>query len=207
MRRWLAALAAVGLLAGCAGPVAPKVPGGSPATSGAAPAASDPTLIAQRKAAGLPDCEVPAGGATPLPVGLPDLELRCLGSDRAVNLAQLRGRPMVINVWAQWCGPCRQEAPAFAQLAKRAGDRVRVLGIDLDDPDPAAAIEFARASGWTYPHLVDATSQLKSKMAMAGIPITLFVDAEGRVVLRRTGGIESPDELLGLVKDYLGVTL
>ena len=81
MRRWLAVLAAVGLLAGCAGPVAPKVPGGSPATSGAAPAASDPTLIAQRKAAGLPDCEVPAGGATPLPIGLPDLELRCLGSD------------------------------------------------------------------------------------------------------------------------------
>ncbi len=200
LRRALAAACAAVLLAGCSAPT----PAG-PVTASANPNTAE--LISQRERAGLPDCEVPSGRVEPVTGGLPDLELPCLGSDRVLNLSQVRGRPLVINLWAQWCPPCRAESPYLREFAARAGDKVRIIGIDYDDPDPASAIELAGLVGWAYPHLVDSNSLLKSRLNVVGIPTTLFVGADGRIVYRTAGPVASTDELAGLVKQYLKVTV
>ncbi len=197
----LGLVATLSVLAGCAS-------GGAPSTPSAPPVVANPNtpaLVAQREAAGLPDCQA-APAALPVTGGLPSLTLPCLGSDKAVNLSEVRG-PLVINVWAQWCQPCRDEAPVYATFAARASGKVALLGVDYDDPDAAGAVRFAGSSGWRYPHVVDASRALSPTMQIVGIPVTLFVAADGRVVYRRTGGIASADELSSLVAEHLGVTV
>ncbi len=201
------ALTASAVLTGCA----PAAAGGGAAATRRAPVTASanrntPDLIAARAAAALPDCEPPAAGAEPALYGLPDVVLPCLGSERSVNLAHLRGKPLVINLWAEWCPPCREEAPALAEFARRAEGRVAVLGIDYTDPRPDRAIEFAREAGWAYPHLVDSAGVLKSRLTIPGIPVTLVVAPDGRIVYRRTGPVASADELAGIVTEHLGVS-
>lgn len=199
----LAALtAALVGVAGCGPAPAASGPAGGSVTAAANP--NTPELAAQRAAAGLPDCTVPVA-AEPVAYGLPDVVLPCLGSERSVNLAHLRGRPLVINLWAEWCPPCREEAPALAEFARRAEGKVDVLGIDYTDPRPDKAIGFAQAAGWAYPHLIDANGVLKSRMAIPGIPVTLVVAPDGRVVYRKTGPVASADDLAGVVAAQLGV--
>ncbi|MEN0070309.1 MAG: TlpA disulfide reductase family protein, partial [Propionicimonas sp.] len=84
-------------------------------------------LVGARRAAGIQDCPQPA--AAPVEGGLPALELECLGGDTTVALSGLRG-PMVINLWAQWCLPCRKEAPVLQSFHAARGDEVALLGID-----------------------------------------------------------------------------
>ncbi|MFT3876706.1 MAG: TlpA disulfide reductase family protein [Propioniciclava sp.] len=185
------------LLAGCAARPVPPEP--------LPPRPVDPALVAQREAAGIADCPETSASATPVGGGLPDLVLGCLGSERQVNLAALRGTPMVINAWAQWCGPCRLEAPHLREFAERAEGEVLMLGIDYNDPEPALALEFAQSSGWDYPHLTDPLRQTAGPLRVSGIPVTLLVDAEGRIQYRVVGVVESADQLAGHVRTYLGV--
>lgn len=203
--RTLGPLIALALLAtGCAGPAGGVRAPTGPVTASVNP--NTPALVAARQAAGLPDCDPPLGRVEPVLSGLPDLALPCMGSEKVLNLSQLRGRPMVVNLWAQWCEPCRAEAPILSAFAIKTAGRVNVYGIDYNDPKPADAIEFARASGWRYPHLIDANRVLSGRMQIVGIPVTLLVDAEGRVVYRRTGVLASAAELDALVHQHLGVT-
>lgn len=211
MRRLAALLAVVLLLAGCAGSPSAQTPSDSSAPTTAAPSAasrqqSRQELQAARKRAGIQNCPVshdhPAAAD-----GLPDITLGCLGSDRQVRLSGLRGRPMVINIWAQWCRPCRIEAPHLTAVAKQAGNRVDFIGIDYADPDPAAAIEFARISGWRYPQLQDPNQQVKGPLKIIGVPQTFLVDAEGRIVYRQVRPLTSTAQLRALIHDHLGVTL
>lgn len=199
--RWRAGLAgalASGLvLVGCAAPSADPAPALRVA----------PELVAQREAAGIPDCPETPAAVTPVQGGLPDLLLGCLGSGRQVNLAGLTGTPLVINVWAQWCAPCRVEAPHLKEFAERAAGTVRVIGIDHADPEPGLAIDFAAQAGWTYPHLTDPLKKTSGPLGFQGIPITLFVDAEGRIVHRLVGGITSTDQLVTEARTHLGVEL
>ncbi len=209
VRAWVGALLAATALAGCAPASAPVASAPTPA----APAASAPTpaarpsvdLAAARVAAGIADCPVADAAARPVPGGLPDVTLSCLGSDRAVNVAGLRGRPMVINLWAQWCPPCRAEASHLRDFAARAGDKVLVLGVDYDDPQPDWALEFATLAGWRYAHLTDPSRSLAEPLRLVGIPTTLLVSADGRIVHRVTGPVASAAELDALVATYLGV--
>jgi len=193
------------LLSGCAtaSPGSSTTPTG-PVTASANP--NTPALVAQRAAAGLPDCDVPSVDVATVPEGLPRVVLPCLGSDRAVDLSRLRG-PLVVNLWASWCDPCKAEAPILAAFAARASGKVAVLGIDYDDPDPGAAIRFAEVSGWRYPQLVDGTALLRSRLTLPGIPVTLLVAADGRVVYRVTGGVASVDALAAAVQERLGVSV
>lgn len=198
MRRLVAAASGLALvLAGCA----------APSTDPAPDLRVAPELVAQREAAGIPDCPETPADATPVADGLPDLLLGCLGSGRQVNLAGLRGTPMVVNVWAQWCAPCRDEAPYLAEFAQRAGDRVLVLGIDHADPDPELALRFAEEAGWTYPHLTDPLKKAAGPLRLQGIPITLYVDADGRIAHRLAGGITSTEQLIADTETHLGVSL
>ena len=142
----------------------------------------------------------------PVSGGLPDVTLPCLGDGPDVRLADLRG-PLVLNVWAQWCGPCREEAPFLAELQKKAGGKVKLLGIDYADPRRELAIEFAGEHGLDYPHLVDAEKAVQQPLKIGGPPLTAFVDQDGKVVHVHRGVLKSQQELDQLVKDKLGVDL
>jgi cytochrome c biogenesis protein CcmG, thiol:disulfide interchange protein DsbE len=142
----------------------------------------------------------------PVTKSLPDVSLPCLGEGPDIRLADLRG-PLLVNVWAQWCPPCRAEAPYLADLHRRAGGKLQVLGVDYDDPRADQAVTFAVDHQLTYPHLVDTDKQLASPLRIAGPPLTAFVDADGAVAYVHRGPFTSQQELDQLVKDKLGVSL
>ena len=189
--------------AGCA-PAASEEPPPQISPTAAAPA----NLAALKKAAGIADCPKSDAAVAPVQGGLPDRLVSCLGGGRDVRLAGLHGTPMLINVWGQWCAPCREEAPYLTEIANSDHLGLLLVGIDYDDPRPDYAIEFAQLSKWRYPQLADPERKLAGPLKVsAGPPQTLFVSADGVVVYRHAGPFTSADEIRRLVREHLGVNL
>ena len=190
----------------------PDGPSGS-ATKTAAPSSSAPTAVdselAQRKAdAGIADCPTSDPAATPLEQnGLPPVQLACLGGGDPVSLAGLRGKPMIVNVWAQWCKPCRTEAPFLAEIANQDSPDVMILGIDYNDPRPELAIDFAAEAQWRYPQLQDQDKLIKDPLKVLGPPQTFFVAADGTIAYRHSGPFTSADQIRDLAAEHLSVQL
>ena len=206
-RGWLASAAAVLVIvvAGCAGSAAPAPPVESSAEAIPTPEVTA-DLAATKKAAGIADCPRSDSDVAALPSGLPDVVLPCLGGGREVRLAGLRGKPMMINVWAQWCEPCREEAPYLAEVAAANKSDLMIMGIDHADPRPDLAIEFAQLSTWTYPQLADPDVVLRAALQITGPPQTFFVRPDGTIAYRHAGPFTSAAEIRDLADKHLGVT-
>lgn len=123
-----------------------------------------------------------------------------------VDVAALRGGPVVLNVWGSWCGPCRTEAPVLAKVSTAYADTgVRVLGINVKDT-VAAAAAFERRYAIQYPSVDD--RQGRASLAIAQyvpssvVPATLVLDRQGRVAARVLGAVTS-STLRGLLDDVL----
>ena len=202
-RTVLAALLAAAVLAGCGG--APTAEPTGPEPSG--PANDSAELRQAKRAAEIADCPPSDPAVAALSSGLPDVVLSCLGGGRDVRLAGLRGRPMMINIWAQWCQPCQDEAPYIAEVAGADDSDLMILGVDYEDPRPDRAIEFARVLTWRFPQLVDQDKVLAGPLQIAGPPQTFFVRADGTIAGRHVGPFRSADQIRAQAKDYLGVTL
>ncbi|HSE01877.1 MAG TPA: TlpA disulfide reductase family protein [Burkholderiales bacterium] len=109
------------------------------------------------------------------------------------SLEQWRGSVLVVNYWATWCAPCREEIPVFVRLQERYGSRgLQFVGIAIDQPDKVA--EFAREFRINYPLLlggVDAIELLRQVGNRAGVlPYTLVIDRKGVLVSRESGGLK-----------------
>lgn len=119
---------------------------------------------------------------------MPDLVMTGLnGPDKA--LSRYRGRPLIINVWASWCSPCRKEAASLERLARsEAGRRYTVIGISTDDYRSAAQ-QWLKQSNATISHYIDRapTWTLENMLGASSIPVTVLVDPKGRVVARIRG--------------------
>lgn len=124
--------------------------------------------------------------------GLPDLQLPCLGAGPDVSLTHLAGRPTLINLWASWCGPCREEMPLLQDAFEEDGDQIRFLGIVTRD-EPSVAIDFASTIGADYPHAVDTDGALLDALGVPGLPVTLAVDASGRIVAKQIGQMDASE--------------
>jgi thiol-disulfide isomerase/thioredoxin len=115
----------------------------------------------------------------------------------------LRGRPLVLNVWASWCVPCRKEMPAFQSVYLRARGTVGFLGVDyLDEVD--AARRLAADTGVTYPLAADPKGTEVAKLGVTALPTTLFFSADGVLRGRRFGELTA-DRLRAAIRTYLGV--
>jgi thiol-disulfide isomerase/thioredoxin len=113
----------------------------------------------------------------------------------------------MINIWAQWCGPCREEAPFISEVAAANDSKLMIIGIDYEDPRPELAIEFAQLSAWSFPQLVDQEKALAGPLQITGPPQTFFVGADGIIAYRHLGPFASADQIRDQVRKYLGVTL
>ncbi|GAB3988378.1 hypothetical protein GCM10028771_00970 [Nocardioides marmoraquaticus] len=135
---------------------------------------------------------------------LPDVRLASLDGDDApaLDLASLRG-PVVVNLWASWCGPCKAELPIYADFAERHGDRVAVVGVDYEETSVDAARALAERSGVTYPLYADPDGELRA----VALPKLLLVDEGGEVALEQYVEITSRRQLEDLVGEHLGVRL
>jgi len=142
--------------------------------------------------------------ARPVEVGraLPDAVMSGLNGPRR-SLSSYRGRPLVINVWASWCAPCRAEAASLERLAwSEAGSRYVVIGISTDD-DRNEALRWLKHSNATISHYIDSGPQwkLENMLGASSIPVTVLVDASGRVVARFRGAREwDTAESIGLIE-------
>jgi cytochrome c biogenesis protein CcmG, thiol:disulfide interchange protein DsbE len=206
MKRLLIAAVALVAVVGCSG-TGTVEEGYRFRPADAAVKVDTPQLRQLKAAAGIEACPTSNPHASPTTGGLPAVTLPCLGGGRDVDLAGLRGRPTVLNFWSQTCGPCRTESPILQRVHQTAGARVQVLGIDWQDPRPAYALGFARELGLTYPQLADPDAATRAPLRITALPVTLFVDASGRIVYRQYGAMQSAGQLRALIKREFGVTV
>ncbi len=197
----LRALVAGALLVSAAGctdePVAPSP---SPfadcaALAAAPPGASSPGATPAQDAGPVPGAGGPAAGV------LPDLSLSCFTGGAPVKLAALRG-PALVNVWNTGCGPCRRELPALQRLADRTTGRLHVIGVVSVDPREAAG-SFGQDLGLRFANLHDPEMRLQQALGRLLLPLTLLVDAQGRVVATYNGPELTDESLDRLVRDRL----
>ncbi len=181
----LVGAALLALTAGCGGgTVSDGVPLPGPA-GGAMSSTLDPAAVGAEvatlvTAAGLPLCPSPAP-APAVAGGFPDIALDCLGGGDPVRLSSLRG-PLLVNVWASWCGPCQAETPVLSAFADAHGERVPVLGVDVGDTRPGGLAAAARW-GATFPSVQDPGESLKGTLRApyVGPPATYLLRADGTV--------------------------
>jgi len=128
------------------------------------------------------DAIVPVPRRTPMP----DFTMSDLRGG-AWSLSAHRGRVVLVNFWATWCPPCREEIPGFIRLAKSRGD-LDIAGIAMDDGDAAGVRQFAKAAGVTYPVLLPSASS-PIVDAIQSLPTTLLVDKMGRIAKQYIGEV------------------
>jgi cytochrome c biogenesis protein CcmG/thiol:disulfide interchange protein DsbE len=115
----------------------------------------------------------------------PNFALREVGTGRTVDLAQLKGTPVVINFWATWCGPCWEEHPVLVANA-RANPNVQFLGVVFQDSEEKI-LDFLRQRGSSYATVVDDRGKTAIAYGVGGVPETFFVDADGVIQAKFSG--------------------
>ncbi len=131
--------------------------------------------------------------------------LECLDGKSTIDIGQIKG-PALVNVWGSWCGPCKDEMPIFVDFYSKYKDKLSLVGISVEESDAQNARDFIKLYGMSWPNLNDPDGRTRATLGM-GVPITLFIDAQGEVTYRKIGVVTSIEELESDTQKYLGVQL
>jgi len=116
--------------------------------------------------------------------------------DKPAALARYKGKPLIVNFWARWCGPCRAEIPELIAIRKANKGKLEVLGIGIEDKAEAAR-DFARAYDMDYPTFIAKDKGIPLMQALGntkgGLPFTVAIDANGQMVYKKLGLMKKAD--------------
>ncbi len=133
----------------------------------------------------------------------PDFELQSLDG-KNVKLSDFRGKAVLLNFWATWCGPCKIEMPWFVELQKEYGPQgFQIVGVAMDDASTEDITKFAKQMGVNYPVLLGKEAVGESYGGVGVLPTTFFIDRDGKLVAREFG-LQSRSVFVDHIKDALG---
>jgi thiol-disulfide isomerase/thioredoxin len=135
----------------------------------------------------------PAGDASPPvirfvknPEMAPPLQAQDI-MGKPVSKADWGGKVVLVNFWATWCPPCREEIPELIELKKQYGDRLQIIGISEDEDSPAKVLKFAQQKGMTYPIIMATPELIAEYGGVPALPTSFLVDTQGRIVTKHSG--------------------
>ncbi len=105
-------------------------------------------------------------------------------------LRELRGTPVVVNIWGSWCAPCRVEAPDLAEVSREFEERVQFVGVDILD-DREAARQFILEFDWPYPSVFDPDGEIRDRLGYIGQPVTIVYDRDGNKSFEWVGALNA----------------
>jgi cytochrome c biogenesis protein CcmG/thiol:disulfide interchange protein DsbE len=136
------------------------------------------------------------------------LQMNCLDGSSVINFHSIKG-PIIVNVWASWCEGCKEEMPYFIDLYSNSifqTDKIKLLGIDVDEKNAESGPNFIKAYGMSWPHLEDVDG--RSKLVFGpGVPVTYFLDNTGEIIHKHLGTFLSKAQLYEAVEKYFKVKL
>jgi cytochrome c biogenesis protein CcmG, thiol:disulfide interchange protein DsbE len=135
-------------------------------------------------------------GGTEIGERVPVMELPALSGAEGGSLADYRGRWVLVNVWASWCGPCRNESPALQSFSRRNRAKLTVLGIDTRDLTEDGR-DFIADYEITYPQLRDADGAYARELGTTGVPESFLVDPAGKLVAHYPGPFRDEEAIAG----------
>lgn len=118
-----------------------------------------------------------------------------------VNLTDFRGKPVVLNFWASWCGPCKNEMPAFDEVYKEVGNDVYFVMVDMADgvrETVESGSAYVEKMGYSFPVYYDTAHSAAYTLGISSIPMTIFLDAKGHGVTYYIGALNKDALLYGI---------
>ena len=141
-----------------------------------------------------------AAGSPLVGQAAPDFSLKALDG-QTVKLSALKGQPVILNFWASWCGPCKEEAPMLSELSRKQAEQgFKVVGLLFQETSEANARKFIADYGLNYPNVQTPNADLGVAYGLTGIPDTVFIDREGVVRHLDRGGLTRERLNVGLQK-------
>ncbi|MCC3357371.1 redoxin domain-containing protein [Bacillus sp. REN16] len=139
-------------------------------------------------------------GVTGIEIGnmAPDFEVQLLNDENeTIRLSDLKGKKVVVNFWASWCKPCREEMPVIQTFYEKKGEDVEVLAVNMTASEVKAenAYKFVEGKGYTFPLLMDPKNQASSDYKVLGLPETFFINSDGTIGEYTRGQIKDLDML------------
>lgn len=128
------------------------------------------------------------GGAPEPGDDAPDFSGPLLDGSGTLELNDLAARPVVLNFWASWCGPCEEEAPMLQRAFEEYGDRIAFVGVDIRDAR-SDALEFVDEHDLEYPNVRDEGQEILTDYGLTGQPETFFIDQDGKIVEHVPGAL------------------
>jgi len=128
----------------------------------------------------------------------PPFALKAVGSGETVDLTALRGKPVILNFWATWCGPCYEEHPTLVANARNLPN-VQFVGVVFND-DEDKIMRFLAQRGTAYPTLLDTNGKTAIAYGVGGVPETYFINPAGTIVAKYAGPLSTEELQANLAK-------